>query len=114
MQTSSFIGGGGPEGAFTDEVPVGDARVGDSIRSTWPPCARCWRSPARRLGKDVYTLMREISLPDKLKIGEFHGNVCWAVRAIWREYSGWFLYDCTTSLYGNPRLSVDKDLVELA
>jgi glyoxylase-like metal-dependent hydrolase (beta-lactamase superfamily II) len=65
-------------------------------------------------GKDVYTLMREISLPDDLKIGEFHGNVRWAVRAIYHEYSGWFLYDSTTSLYGVPRGSVDKDLVELA
>ena len=31
MQTSTFIGSGGPEGAFTDEVLVGDARVGDSL-----------------------------------------------------------------------------------
>jgi glyoxylase-like metal-dependent hydrolase (beta-lactamase superfamily II) len=65
-------------------------------------------------GKDVYTLMREIRLPDHLKIGEFHGNVRWAVRAIYHEYTGWFLYDSTTSLYGVPRSSVDKDLVELA
>jgi glyoxylase-like metal-dependent hydrolase (beta-lactamase superfamily II) len=65
-------------------------------------------------GKDVYTLMREIRLPDELKIGEFHGNVRWAVRAIWHEYSGWFLYDSTTSLYGVPRSSVDADLAELA
>lgn len=65
-------------------------------------------------GKDVYTLMREIRLPEHLKIGEFHGNVRWAVRAIWHEYSGWFLYDSTTSLYGVPRSSVDADLVELA
>jgi glyoxylase-like metal-dependent hydrolase (beta-lactamase superfamily II) len=65
-------------------------------------------------GKDVYALMREIRLPDHLKIGEFHGNVRWAVRAIWHEYSGWFLYDSTTSLYGAPRSSVDADLAELA
>jgi alkyl sulfatase BDS1-like metallo-beta-lactamase superfamily hydrolase len=65
-------------------------------------------------GKDVYTLMREIRLPEDLKIGEFHGNVRWAVRAIYHEYSGWFLYDSTTSLYGVPRTSVDKDLAELA
>src|SRR6202007_3045081 len=31
METSTFIGSGGPEGAFTDEVLVGDARGGDSI-----------------------------------------------------------------------------------
>jgi glyoxylase-like metal-dependent hydrolase (beta-lactamase superfamily II) len=65
-------------------------------------------------GKDVHTLMREIKLPDELKIGEFHGKVSWAVRSIWEEYSGWFHYDSTTSLYGVPRSSVDADLVELA
>jgi glyoxylase-like metal-dependent hydrolase (beta-lactamase superfamily II) len=65
-------------------------------------------------GKDVYTLMREIKLPEHLKIAELHGNVRWAVRAIFHEYTGWFLYDSTTSLYGVPRSSVDRDVVELA
>ena len=65
-------------------------------------------------GKDVHALMREIRLPDELKIGEFHGNVRWAVRAIFHEYTGFFLYQSTTELYGVPRSSVDKDLVELA
>jgi len=65
-------------------------------------------------GKDVHTLMREIKLPDELKIGEFHGKVSWAVRAIWEELSGWFHYDSTTSLYGVPRSSIDADLVQLA
>jgi alkyl sulfatase BDS1-like metallo-beta-lactamase superfamily hydrolase len=65
-------------------------------------------------GKDVHTLMREIQLPEALKIGEFHGKVSWAVRSIWEEYSGWFHYDSTTSLYGVPRSSVNTDLVELA
>ncbi len=31
MNTPSFIGSGGPEGAFSDEVLVKDARVGDSL-----------------------------------------------------------------------------------
>jgi glyoxylase-like metal-dependent hydrolase (beta-lactamase superfamily II) len=65
-------------------------------------------------GKDVHTLMREIQLPEELKIGEFHGKVSWAVRSIWEEFSGWFHYDSTTSLYGVPRSSVDKDLTQLA
>jgi alkyl sulfatase BDS1-like metallo-beta-lactamase superfamily hydrolase len=65
-------------------------------------------------GKDVHTLMREIQLPPELKIGEFHGKVSWDVRAIWEEYSSWFHYDSTTSLYGVPRSSVDADLAELA
>lgn len=65
-------------------------------------------------GRDVHTLMREIRLPAELQIGEFHGKVSWAVRSIWEEYSGWFHYDSTTSLYGVPRSSIDADLAELA
>lgn len=65
-------------------------------------------------GKDVHTLMREIQLPEDLKIGESHGKVAWAVRSIWEEYSGWFHYDSTTALYGVPRSSIDEDLVQLA
>lgn len=66
-------------------------------------------------GKSVHELMREIILPDHLKIGEFHGTVRWAVRAIWDENSGWFHYaDGTTGLYGVPRSSVHADIVALA
>jgi glyoxylase-like metal-dependent hydrolase (beta-lactamase superfamily II) len=65
-------------------------------------------------GKDLYTLMREIRLPPELSIGEWHGNVRWAVKAIWHEYSGWFLYESTTELYGVPRSAIDTDLSELA
>jgi alkyl sulfatase BDS1-like metallo-beta-lactamase superfamily hydrolase len=66
-------------------------------------------------GKDVHTLMREIKLPDDLKIGEFHGKVSWAVRSVWEENSGWFHYaDSTTGMYGVPRSSINADLVELA
>jgi alkyl sulfatase BDS1-like metallo-beta-lactamase superfamily hydrolase len=65
-------------------------------------------------GKDVHTLMREVQLPENLKIGEFHGKVSWAVRSIWEEYSGWFHYDSTTSLYGVPRSSINADLAELS
>ncbi|WP_317929711.1 MBL fold metallo-hydrolase [Halioxenophilus sp. WMMB6] len=65
-------------------------------------------------GKDVYTLMREIQLPENLKLGEFHGKVSWAVRTIWEEHAGWFHLDYTSSMYAVPRSSVAADLVELA
>lgn len=68
-----------------------------------------------KAGKDVHTLMREFAWPEGLEIGEFHGKAAWAVKSIWREYSGWLHYeDGTTALYGVPRSSVDADLVELA
>jgi glyoxylase-like metal-dependent hydrolase (beta-lactamase superfamily II) len=65
-------------------------------------------------GADVYTLMREITLPDHLQVGQGHGKVSWCVRAIWEEYAGWFHYDSTASLYGSAPDSVAADLVELA
>jgi alkyl sulfatase BDS1-like metallo-beta-lactamase superfamily hydrolase len=65
-------------------------------------------------GKDVHRLMRDIELPENLRIGEYHGKASWAVRTIWEEYSGWFHYDSTASLYGVPRSSVDAELVQMA
>lgn len=68
-----------------------------------------------KAGKKVHELMREVALPEHLRIGEFHGKVSWAVRTIWEEYAGWFHYeDGTTELYGVPRSAVNADLVELA
>lgn len=68
-----------------------------------------------KAGKTVHQLMREFAFPEDLRIGDFHGKAMWAVKSIWREYSGWFHYeDGTTELYGMPRSSVDADLAELA
>ncbi len=65
-------------------------------------------------GKDMYTLMAEIQLPEALKIGEFHGKVSWAVRSVWQEYLGWFLLETPAEMYPVRRSAVDADLVELA
>jgi alkyl sulfatase BDS1-like metallo-beta-lactamase superfamily hydrolase len=68
-----------------------------------------------KAGKTVHQLMREFAFPEAIRIGEFHGKANWAVKSIWREYSGWFHYeDGTTELYGVPRSSIDADLAELA
>ena len=65
-------------------------------------------------GKTVYELMQTITLPEELRIGEFHGHTRWTVRAVWDENANWFKYeDGTTALFGSPRQSVDADLVEL-
>jgi len=65
-------------------------------------------------GKDVHTLMREITLPPELEVGEGYGKVSWSVRAIWETYAGWFHHRSVTELYGVPAESVHADLVELA
>ena len=67
-----------------------------------------------KAGKTVHQLMQDFAFPDDVRIGDFHGKASWAVKSVWREYSGWFHYeDGTTELYGVPRSSVDADIVEL-
>ena len=65
-------------------------------------------------GKDVRTLMREITLPPELEVGQGYGKVAWGVRAIWENYSGWFHHRSTTELYPVDPTDVSADLVELA
>jgi alkyl sulfatase BDS1-like metallo-beta-lactamase superfamily hydrolase len=64
-------------------------------------------------GKDVYTLMREIHLPDNLLIGESYGKVTWSIRGIYEGYAGWFDLNPAT-MYETPPSSVYADLVKLA
>ena len=65
-------------------------------------------------GKDVHTLMREITLPEHLDIGEGYGKVSWDVRAIWENYAGWFHHTSTTELYPTQARAVHPELVRLA
>jgi glyoxylase-like metal-dependent hydrolase (beta-lactamase superfamily II) len=68
-----------------------------------------------KAGKTVHELMAGFAFPEDIRIGDFHGKASWAVKSIWREYSGWFHYeDGTTELYGVPRSAVYGDLAELA
>ena len=41
--------------------------------------------------RDLHTLMREIRLPEHLAPQPGRGPVHWYVRAVWEEYSGWFM-----------------------
>jgi alkyl sulfatase BDS1-like metallo-beta-lactamase superfamily hydrolase len=65
-------------------------------------------------GKDVQTLMRDVTLPAEYEVGQGYGKVAWDVRAIWENYSGWFHHRSTTELYPVGSDAVSADLVELA
>jgi alkyl sulfatase BDS1-like metallo-beta-lactamase superfamily hydrolase len=65
-------------------------------------------------GKDVYSLMRDIDLPERLAIGEGHGRTDWAVRAIYTYYNGWFDFESLADMYHVPAQAISTDLVELA
>jgi alkyl sulfatase BDS1-like metallo-beta-lactamase superfamily hydrolase len=64
-------------------------------------------------GSDLWTLMREVTLPPELALPQVHGKVPWIVRAIWEEHVGWFRYESTTELYDIPPSAVWQDIVEL-
>jgi alkyl sulfatase BDS1-like metallo-beta-lactamase superfamily hydrolase len=64
-------------------------------------------------GSDLWTLMREVTLPPELALPQAHGKVPWIVRAIWEEHVGWFRYESTTELYDIPPSAVWQDIVEL-
>lgn len=64
-------------------------------------------------GKDVYTLMREIKLPESLTINEAYGRVAWSVRGIYEGYMGWFDGQ-PVNMYDLPPEGIYADLVKLA
>lgn len=64
-------------------------------------------------GKDVFTLMREVHLPDSLNVGESYGKLTWSVRGIYEGYAGWFDMDPAT-MYDVPATAVYADVARLA
>jgi alkyl sulfatase BDS1-like metallo-beta-lactamase superfamily hydrolase len=65
-------------------------------------------------GKDLHTLMAEITLPAELAPASGRGPVRWSVRAVWEEYVGWFHDESLTELYPVPQRAIWPELAELA
>jgi glyoxylase-like metal-dependent hydrolase (beta-lactamase superfamily II) len=63
-------------------------------------------------GKDVATLMREITLPSHLDLGESHRRLSWSVRGIHEGYVGW--YDGNVSTMFGPASQAYPAMVALA
>jgi alkyl sulfatase BDS1-like metallo-beta-lactamase superfamily hydrolase len=53
-------------------------------------------------GKDVDALMREVTLPPHLDVGESYGRVSWSVRGIYEGYVGWYDGNPAT-MFGSPK-----------
>jgi len=64
-------------------------------------------------GKDVFTLMREITLPAPLDVGESYGKLTWSIRGIYEGYAGWFDGNPST-MYEAPPSAAYPELVTLA
>ncbi|ELT92469.1 hypothetical protein CAPTEDRAFT_188586 [Capitella teleta] len=64
-------------------------------------------------GKDVYQLMKEIQLPDDLKLNEVHGKVSWGVKSIWESYSSMFHLNSANEMYPVPVSDIYDDVYGL-
>lgn len=64
-------------------------------------------------GKDVFTLMQQIKLPEALEVGESYGNLAWSIRGIYEGYAGWFDMNPAT-MYDVPLAAVLPDVIRLA
>jgi alkyl sulfatase BDS1-like metallo-beta-lactamase superfamily hydrolase len=64
-------------------------------------------------GKDVYTLIQEIQVPEKYNIQAYFGKVEWTVRGIYNEYIGWF-DENPASMYSIGVTSIYDDIIEIA
>ena len=69
---------------------------------------------AMNAGKDVWTAIHEIRLPEDLAVGEAYGRVDWSIRAIWETYAGWFHQHSTLELFGTAPEHGASELVALA
>ena len=64
-------------------------------------------------GKDVFTVMNEVKLPERFEIDESYGGVAWSVRGIYHGYAGWFDGEPATLLSESPDVKI-RELVEMA
>lgn len=64
-------------------------------------------------GKDIYTLMRDVQLPSRLRVGQGYGKVSWCVRTIWESYVGWFKLRSTTELYPFEPVEATAALIDV-
>jgi alkyl sulfatase BDS1-like metallo-beta-lactamase superfamily hydrolase len=64
-------------------------------------------------GRTVWEMMRDIELPEHLRVSQGHGKLSWSVRAAHDLVTGWYYYDTIANLYHVPQTAIDGDLVEL-
>jgi len=63
-------------------------------------------------GKDVYTLMQTINVPQEYEFALYFGKIEWTIRGIYQEYVGWFDENPAT-MYSESIASIFPDLVEI-
>ena len=65
-------------------------------------------------GKDIFQLMREVTLPDQLFVGQAYGKISFCVRTVWEQYMGWFQGLRTSELLSVQPHHVAGELAQMA
>jgi glyoxylase-like metal-dependent hydrolase (beta-lactamase superfamily II) len=60
-----------------------------------------------------YEIMRSVSLPPHLRVGQGYGKVDWAARTIFEAYTGWFQRRSTAELYAADPADATAALADL-
>jgi alkyl sulfatase BDS1-like metallo-beta-lactamase superfamily hydrolase len=94
-----------------DEI---DRRLADharAIRHVHDETVRCINA-----GKNLEQTMRAVKLPDELKrlpyLRQMYGKVSWAVRGIFRQYTGWYSLN-PTDLNPNPEPARNREVLQV-
>ncbi|MCB1616569.1 MAG: MBL fold metallo-hydrolase [Pseudomonadales bacterium] len=64
-------------------------------------------------GENIFCIMKTLTLPKELSVGEGYGKVSWAARTIWESYMGWFKAEHTSELYPINTHAIYPDLLKL-
>jgi glyoxylase-like metal-dependent hydrolase (beta-lactamase superfamily II) len=99
-----------------DEPIVGAARIRKDMTRLMEAVRHIHDETVKGMNaqQDLWTLMREITLPEHLAMAPGRGQVSWYVRAVYEEYNGWFRQESTTELYGVPPKTVWPELAAMA
>ena len=91
-----------------DYIQASVRRMRDAVQYMWDETIAGMNE-----GKSVWELMRDIELPEELRVSQGHGKLSWSVRATHDIVTGWYYYDTIANLYHVPPTAIDGDLVEM-
>jgi alkyl sulfatase BDS1-like metallo-beta-lactamase superfamily hydrolase len=91
-----------------DYIQASVKQMRDAVQYVWDETIK-----GMNAGKSYWELMRDIELPDSLRLSQGHGRVSWSVRGIWEIVTGWYTFDTIADLYPVPPTAINGDLVEL-
>jgi alkyl sulfatase BDS1-like metallo-beta-lactamase superfamily hydrolase len=98
------------------KVIEGEEYIAASVTTMRDAVQYMWDETVKGMnaGKTVWELMRDIELPEHLRVSQGHGKLSWSIRSTFDIITGWYYYDTIANMYHVPPTAIHDDLVELA